>query len=220
MTLHTNLIRAIYCIGRNYKSHARELGNALPTSPVVFLKSPSALRGFADHGQIAYPVEAFDHELELVLHIGSAPKAGETNLLRHVDKIALGLDLTRREVQNRLKKEGLPWTEAKSFRGAAVLSAFVPLPQRGNASAVLELLNTCEFTLWVNGDQRQHGSPRDMTFNAEALLRTISDSHGLFPGDIVFTGTPEGVGPLRVGDRFRVQLIMAGKSTLDEDGVL
>jgi 2-keto-4-pentenoate hydratase/2-oxohepta-3-ene-1,7-dioic acid hydratase in catechol pathway len=206
-------IRAIYCIGRNYGAHAKELGNAVPASPVVFLKSPSAVRGVADQGRIAYLDETFHHEIELVLRIGHAEAAG--SLLNRVDAVALGLDLTRREVQNRLKKEGLPWTEAKSFVGAAVLSSFVPLDEK-----TLSTIEDSEFTLWVNGEKRQHGCPRGMIFNLETLLKTIRDSHGLFPGDILFTGTPEGVGPLRPGDHFRMQLTLNGKSLLDEEGVL
>ncbi len=216
----TQAVRAIYCIGRNFGAHARELGNAIPTSPVVFLKSPSAIRGPAESGRIAYPDETFHHEVELVLHIGSSPAPGEKNLLRHVDQIALGLDLTRREVQNRLKKEGLPWTEAKSFKGAAVLSSFVPLIHRGDPVDTLTRLEAADFTLWVNGERRQHGAPREMTFNLEIILGTINDSHGLFPGDIIYTGTPEGVGPLRVGDGFRLELNLDGKRVINEDGML
>lgn len=118
-------IRAIYCIGRNYGAHAKEMGNAVPSSPVVFLKSPSAVRGPGDQGRIAYPDETYHHEIELALRIGSTDSGG--TLLPRVDAVALGRDLTRREVQNRLKKEGLPWTEAKSFVGAAVLSSFIPV---------------------------------------------------------------------------------------------
>ncbi len=213
-------IRAIYCIGRNFGAHARELGNAVPASPVVFLKSPSAIRGPGETGKIAYPDETFHHEVELVLHIGSSPAAGEKNLIRRVDQIALGLDLTRREVQNRLKKEGLPWTEAKSFKGAAVLSSFIPVNHQGNPAEILARLEASDFTLWVNGDKRQHGSPREMTFNLESLLATINDSHGLFPGDIIYTGTPEGVGPLRVGDGFRLELNLDGKCVINEEGTL
>ncbi len=213
-------IRAIYCIGRNFGAHARELGNAVPSSPVVFLKSPSAVRGLDEPGQIAYPEETFHHELELVLHIGSSPGTGDAHLLRHVDQVALGLDLTRRELQNRLKKAGLPWTEAKSFKGAAILSSFVQLLHVGPASDTLSRLEAAHFTLWVNGEKRQHGSPREMTFNLESLLATINDSHGLFPGDIIYTGTPEGVGPLRLGDSFRMQFVLDGKCALDEEGTL
>lgn len=213
-------IRAIYCIGRNFGAHARELGNAIPASPVVFLKSPSAIRSPDETGKIAYPDETFHHEVELVLHIGSSPAEGEKHLLRHVDQIALGLDLTRREVQNRLKKEGLPWTEAKSFKGAAVLSSFVPLIHKGNPTDILARLEAADFTLWVNGERRQHGTPREMTFNLESVLTTINESHGLFPGDIIYTGTPEGVGPLRVGDGFRMELNLDGKRVIHEDGVL
>lgn len=214
------LVRGIYCIGRNYGAHARELGNAIPSSPVVFLKSPSAVRGFSDAGAIAWPEETFHHEVELVLRIGNAKRTPDTDLLDLVDAVALGLDLTRREVQTRLKKEGLPWTEAKSFRGAAILTEFVALPAAATGEARLELLRNCEFRLWVNGEERQHGSPRDMIFDPGALLRFIDSSHGLYPGDILFTGTPEGVGPLRRGDSMRAQLMIDGHVAIDEKGTL
>jgi len=220
--------RAIYCIGRNYGAHARELGNAIPASPVVFLKSPSAVRGLAEAGKIAYPDETFHHEVELVLRIGqgSAENAGEpgTFLMDRIDAVALGLDLTRREVQTRLKKEGLPWTDAKSFTGSAVLSSFAELPASVTGQARMDQIAGSRFTLWVNGERRQHGTPRDMIFDLETVLRCIQSSHGLFPGDIIFTGTPEGVGPLRVGDKIRVQLATGPDAkpeiAIDESGTL
>lgn len=215
--------RAIYCIGRNYGAHARELGNAVPTSPVVFLKSPSAVRGFEETGRIAYPDETFHHEVELVLRVGPAAQLASqspASLLDLVDSVALGLDLTRREVQTRLKKEGLPWTDAKSFKGAAILSGFVPLPASVKGTGRLGLLASSDFTLWINGEKRQHGTPRDMIFDLEKVLGCIDASHGLFPGDLIFTGTPEGVGPLRAGDTMRAQLVMDGTVVLDESGVL
>lgn len=208
--------RAIYCIGRNYGAHARELGNALPAAPIVFLKSPSAIRGLADAGVLAYPDETFHHEAELVLRMGP----GKGPLVSRIASVGLGLDLTRREEQNRLKKEGLPWTSAKSFKGSAVLTSFQELPANLDTVSIESLLRGARFTLWINGEKRQEGSPAEMIFNFSQLLATLDASHGLFDGDIIFTGTPEGVGPVRLGDKIRLQLLLDGKTVIDESGVL
>ncbi|MEY4632397.1 MAG: hypothetical protein RIQ81_2517 [Pseudomonadota bacterium] len=211
-----NDIRAIYCIGRNYGAHARELGNALPAAPIVFLKSPAALRGLKDEGVLAYQDETFHHEAELVLRVGPGSGASPAR----IEAVALGLDLTRREEQNRLKKEGLPWTSAKSFKGAAVLTGFTKLPANIDAGGIKSMLDAARFTLWVNGEQRQQGCPADMMFPCSHLLAVLDASHGLREGDIIFTGTPEGVGPVRRGDKIRLQLVLEGKTAIDESGVL
>jgi fumarylpyruvate hydrolase len=220
--------RAIYCIGRNYGAHAKELGNAIPDSPVVFLKSPAAIRSLQDRGLIAYPTETFHHELELVLKIGPAKKANRDflsnddvfRLLERIEAVALGIDLTRREVQNRLKKEGLPWTDAKSFKGSAVLTGFHPLPTGMEPGEISKLIDSCRFKLWINNELRQEGSPHEMIFPCQKLLSVLQTSHGLHVGDIIFTGTPHGVGPIRIGDRIRMQLFMKEKPVIDESGEL
>ena len=212
-------IHAIYCIGRNYGAHAKELGNAIPESPVVFLKSPAAVRGLQESGKIAYPSEIFHHELELVLQIGASIPGSSGDILTRIKAIGLGLDITRREVQNRLKKEGLPWTDAKSFRGSAVLGSFLELPANLSAAQIADMINSASFSLWVNGELRQKGSPCDMIFSCDKLLMTLQTSHGLHHGDLIFTGTPEGVGPLKAGDTIRMQLISGEKVVIDESGV-
>lgn len=211
-------IHAIYCIGRNYGAHAKELGNAIPESPVVFLKSPAAVRGLQDSGKIAYPSETFHHELELVLQIGPSLTNGSEKILTRIKAFGLGLDITRREVQNRLKKEGLPWTDAKSFRGSAVLTSVAELPRGTDIPSIESTIATSSFSLWVNGELRQKGSPRDMLFPCEKILIALQASHGLHDGDLVFTGTPEGVGPLRAGDTIRMQLTCGKEIVIDESG--
>ena len=110
-------VRNVYCIGRNYADHARELGNEVPSAPIVFLKTTTSLRPLAT-GDLAYDGETFHHEAELVVLVGQDIKLGEKGDWRAVSAVGLGLDLTRREVQNQLKAKGLPWTAAKSFAGS------------------------------------------------------------------------------------------------------
>jgi 2-keto-4-pentenoate hydratase/2-oxohepta-3-ene-1,7-dioic acid hydratase in catechol pathway len=194
-------VGTVYAIGRNYAAHARELGNAIPDDPVVFLKARTAVRGLQP-APVAFD-ETFHHEVELVLRIGRPVPLGGAGSWDDVGQLALGLDLTRREVQARCKEKGLPWTPSKSFAGSAVLGPFLPLAQVGDPA-------TIRFSLAVNGEARQHGDPAMMLFPVPTILRYLASLAPLEPGDLVFTGTPEGVGPLRVGDRFRMELHASG----------
>jgi 2-keto-4-pentenoate hydratase/2-oxohepta-3-ene-1,7-dioic acid hydratase in catechol pathway len=186
----------IYCIGRNYAEHAAELNNAVPTEPVVFLKSEAALRGPQER-RLAFATETFHHEAELVLKIARNAPLGSAGDWDLVTEVALGLDLTRRGVQTELKAKGLPWTSAKSFAGAAVLTDFIPVSSLARRDAV-------EFTLTVNGELRQQGNTKDMIFGVAAILTHLLRSQALAAGDLVYTGTPKGVGPLRQGDAFEL----------------
>ncbi|WP_141732552.1 fumarylacetoacetate hydrolase family protein [Oligoflexus tunisiensis] len=185
----------IYCIGRNYADHAKELNNEIPAEPVVFLKAPSALRALAE-GPLAFPDETFHHELELVLLVGQHLKAQSEVGPDSVAAVTLGLDLTRRAVQDQLKKKSLPWTIAKSFAGSAVLAPFV--------SARGLDLTRIDLQLEVNGEVKQVGHTRDMMFPCSTILHYLVTLQNLYPGDLVFTGTPAGVGPVRRGDQLRV----------------
>ena len=187
-------VQNIYCIGRNYAEHAAELNNPLPDEPVVFLKSVASLRGLGEAGVIGFPDETFHHEAELVLYIGKTVVESKDCNWNAVSHLALGLDLTRREVQNEMKQKGLPWTRAKSFLGSAVVSAFVE-------KEALDYKKSIEFELKINGDLRQSGQTSMMLFNIEAMLSTLVKLHPLEAGDLVFTGTPKGVGPVRRGDK-------------------
>jgi 2-keto-4-pentenoate hydratase/2-oxohepta-3-ene-1,7-dioic acid hydratase in catechol pathway len=199
---HQQAVRNVYCIGRNYAEHARELGNELPSSPVVFLKSTSSLRGLTAV-EIAHSGESFHHEAELVVLVGSEiPLHGGAGW-ETVSALGLGLDLTRREVQNQLKAKGLPWTEAKSFAGSGVLTPFVPKNRFTD-------LNHIEFSLTVAGELRQRGDTRMMLSDVPQLLTHLASSHPLQVGDIVYTGTPAGVGPVRRGDQFVLEFSQLG----------
>lgn len=190
-------IGSIYCIGRSYAEHAVELNNPVPQEPVIFLKSAASLRGMADQGRIAFPDETFHHEAEVVLVIGKSVTCEEDCSWNSVSHVALGLDLTRREVQQHLKEKGLPWTTAKSFLGSAVLSPLVPVESVKNKSGIL-------FQLTVNDELRQDGDTSMMLFKVEVLLKALLKLHPLEKGDVIYTGTPRGVGPLKAGDRFQL----------------
>ena len=186
--------RTIYGIGRNYAEHARELANEIPSEPIVFLKSISSLRPLHEGG-LGHPDEIFHHEAEVVLLIGKPLRLGRKATWDDVSAIGLGLDLTRREAQAALKAKGLPWTKAKSFMGAAPVSPFVPLE-------TFQKPDEIQFSLHVGGVLRQQGNTREMLNSATAIMNHLLEFTPLYPGDLIFTGTPPGVGPIRKGDSF------------------
>jgi 2-keto-4-pentenoate hydratase/2-oxohepta-3-ene-1,7-dioic acid hydratase in catechol pathway len=197
----------VWCVGRNYRKHAAELGNEVPSTPLIFLKATSSIRPLAS-GPLAHASEEFHHEAELVLLVGKLiPLRGlpRPELLGCVQAVGLGIDLTRRGVQSELKKQGLPWLMAKSFAGAAPVSEFVSVYD----------LEQIEFSLKVNGEQRQYARVSDMIFDVPTLLSYLASSHELLPGDLIFTGTPEGVGPLRKGNRFQLAFEKGASGVFD-----
>jgi 2-keto-4-pentenoate hydratase/2-oxohepta-3-ene-1,7-dioic acid hydratase in catechol pathway len=189
--------KTVFCIGRNVFAHAVELGNEAPSEPLVFMKSVGALRPLDATGVIAYPDETFHHEAEAVVVVGQPVPLGATVGWEAVEGVALGLDLTRRPVQNQLKKKGLPWILAKSFQGAAPLGPVVPLDRFSDPDAL-------RFTLHVEGELRQTGDLSGLSFPIPELLTRLASIQPLVPGDLVFTGTPAGVADFRVGDRFEL----------------
>lgn len=185
-------VQRIFCVGRNYASHAAELGNAVPVEPVIFMKPPTAIvsAGNAillprDHGAVHF-------ETEVVLLVG---RDGAESV-NDIAGIALGLDLTLRDEQAKLKSRGLPWELAKAFDGSAPLGDFVVPP--GDFSDV-------EFECRVNGERHQHGRMRDMLFPVPRIIAFLASRFRLRRGDLVFTGTPEGVGPLVPGDAVELE---------------
>jgi 2-keto-4-pentenoate hydratase/2-oxohepta-3-ene-1,7-dioic acid hydratase in catechol pathway len=188
--------RTIYGIGRNYREHAAELNNDLPSEPIVFLKHLSSLRPL-ERGPLAYPGEVFHHEAEVVLLVGRGLKIGQRASWKDISAIALGLDLTRREAQAALKAKGLPWTKAKAFDGAAPVSSFVPRQRFLSPDNI-------QFTLHIDGELRQKGHTKDMIFSVESIINHLLTFTSLYEGDIVFTGTPSGVGPISHGDSFKL----------------
>lgn len=184
----------LVCIGRNYAKHAAELGNAVPKTPMIFLKPATAL--IPDGSEIVIPAASNDvhHEVELVCLIGRQGKdIPESEALDHVAGYAVGLDMTARDIQQRAKEKGHPWSVAKGFDTFAPLGAFLP------ASAVADPQDL-SIQLRVNGELRQDGHTGDMIFPVRHLIAHASSIFTLMPGDLLYTGTPEGVGPVTPGD--------------------
>lgn len=182
-------VGAIWCIGRNYAEHAKELGNEAPTSPIVFLKPASSL--MLDGGVLRLPPDSrrVDHEVELVVAAG-------LSLM-----MAVGIDFTARDLQEADKKKGLPWTSAKGRPGFAAVGNFVPLTM------------PCDLELSVDGAVRQRGNTKDMIFPIEKIIDHLDRTYGLAEGDLIFTGTPAGVAPLAAGARVEA-LLNGGESRL------
>lgn len=188
----------VFCVGRNYAAHIAELGNRPEQAPLVFLKPTSALLNAGT--PIVLPAFSNDvhYEAELVLLIGQGGKhIAQENALDHVAACGLGLDLTARDVQSKAKAGGLPWLLAKGFDGAACVSGFVPLRNVGP-------LESFEFEMHLNGQRKQHGLVKNMLFSIPYLVHYLSTVFTLQAGDLIFTGTPEGVGPLVQGDKVRL----------------
>ncbi|GFO61644.1 acylpyruvase [Geomonas silvestris] len=201
-------IGKILCIGRNYVDHIKELGNEMPERPVIFMKPASSVIGEGE--QIVIPSYSSDchHEAELALLIGTGGKhipAGEA--LSHLAGFGVAIDLTLRDVQAEQKKKGLPWEIAKGFDTACPLSEFVPAAAVGNPQDVL-------ITLSVNGELRQNGSTALMMHRIPELISYLSGIFTLEPGDIILTGTPAGVGPIKSGDRLVAEIAQVGRLTV------
>ena len=184
----------LICIGRNYGDHARELGNEVPDEPVIFLKPASAL--LEPGADFAFPAFTADihFELELVVRISVEAKGVRAEAAgQYFDAVGLGIDFTARAVQSELKAASLPWEKAKAFDGSAAVGELVDVREVGDLDAV-------EFTLEVNGERRQFGRTSHMLFPVRRLVAEASRYFTLEPGDLLFTGTPAGVGPVRSGD--------------------
>ena len=184
----------IFCIGRNYVAHIEELGHPNDGDCVVFMKPPSCL---VDPGQALHlPRDrgAVHHEAELVVQLaGGGANIAEANALQHVGGITLGLDLTLRDEQNRLRADGKPWELAKAFDQAAPMGELRGLSADDDLSAF-------RFECLVNGQTRQQGHTAKMLFPVARIISILSQTWALAAGDLIFTGTPEGVGPLLAGD--------------------
>jgi len=197
---HAVTVGKMLCLGRNYVAHAAEMKAEVPRLPVVFLKPSSALP--AEPGKVRFPAFARElhHEVELVVMIGSRAKnVTAESAMRHVAGYAVGLDMTLRDIQAEAKRQGLPWTVSKAFDDSAPVSPFVA-PERVSDPHDLVL------RLKVNGALRQRSSTGMMIFRIPEIIAYLSTVFTLDPGDLVFTGTPEGVGPVARGDLLEAEL--------------
>lgn len=196
----------IVCVGRNYAEHARELNNPLPAAPLLFIKPATSAADLSRPLALARRDEPVHFETELALLIGKRlSDAGPEQAERAVAGIGLGLDLTLRELQSRLKDRGHPWEIAKAFDGACPLSPFMALDAVPDWPAL-------RFTLSINGELRQRGLVSDMLFPIPELLAEMSRHFTLLPGDVVLTGTPAGVGVLEAGAELTFTLEGGGES--------
>jgi 2-keto-4-pentenoate hydratase/2-oxohepta-3-ene-1,7-dioic acid hydratase in catechol pathway len=199
----------IYCIGRNFAKHVAELGNPSASKPIVFLKTASSLRSFQS-GLTAFKEEVFHHEAELVLKIGLNHDLNQQYQPESIESIAFGIDLTRRARQNELKASQHPWTESKSFLGSGLVGQFHPF-------SIFSELKSIRFKFELNGHVKQQGDTDSMLFNFKHIVEYINQFSPLKAGDLIFTGTPEGVGEIKHGDQFQFsfpQLGITEKGTL------
>lgn len=187
----------IICIGRNYAEHAKELNNAIPTEPVFFMKPDTAL--LKDSEPFYYPEFTKDlhHEIEIVLKITKVGKhIKEEFAHKYFDEIGLGIDFTARDLQTKAKEKGLPWEKAKAFDSSAPIGKFI-------SKSLLPDLSDINFELKINGESRQRGNTKDLLFSFDKIISYVSQFVTLKVGDLIYTGTPEGVGAVQIGDKLQ-----------------
>lgn len=187
----------LICIGRNYAEHIKELENERPDAPVVFIKPDSSVLLKKQPFFIPEFSNDVHHEVELLIKIKKIGKHIDRQFAhKYYDEIGLGIDFTARDLQSKLKKKGLPWEKAKSFDGAAVIGKWVPKEQFAN-------LNDLNFTLEKNGNKVQVGNTSHMLWKIDELIEYVSKYFTLKIGDIIFTGTPAGVGAVKTNDQLK-----------------
>jgi acylpyruvate hydrolase len=197
----------IIAIGRNYAEHIEELKNERPIAPVVFLKPDTAL--LKNNSPFYHPdfSENIHHEVELVLKISKEGKHIQKKFShRYFEEIGIGIDFTARDLQDKCKAKGLPWEIAKAFNGSAPIGEFLPIPS-------FKDLNDINFRLLINGQEKQKGNTAMMLFDFETIIEYVSKFFTLKKGDLIYTGTPAGVGKVNIGDR--LEAFIEGKKLLD-----
>jgi len=199
----------IICIGRNYAEHAKELNNPIPAEPLFFLKPDSAI--IRNNRPFFYPgfSKEIHHEVELVLKINKLGKnIAERFAHKYYNDIGIGIDFTARDIQKECKAKGLPWEKAKAFDGSAPIGKFLP-------KSSLTDLNTINFHLDINQKTVQKGNTEDLLFSFDAIISYVSKFFTLKIGDLIFTGTPAGVGAVKVGDH--LECFIEDKKLLEFD---
>ena len=191
-------IHRIYCVGRNYEDHAKEMGHSGREPPFFFMKPADAvvLVGAGETTPLPYPslTSNLHHEVELVVAIG---KGGQTiraaDAIEHIFGYAVGLDMTRRDLQGEMKKQGRPWCIGKAFEASAPIGPITPTQQAGDVTHA-------EISLTVNGEERQRSTIASLIWNISETIEQLSTAWTLQPGDLIYTGTPAGVGAVVRGD--------------------
>jgi 2-keto-4-pentenoate hydratase/2-oxohepta-3-ene-1,7-dioic acid hydratase in catechol pathway len=184
----------IICVGRNYAAHAKELNNAVEEEPVIFLKPDTALLNNNQDFYLPDFSNDIHYETEVVVKINKAGKhIDEKFAHRYYDSVSLGIDFTARDLQSMLKAKGLPWERAKAFDGSAVIGSFLPLADVG-------IISDLSFSMNLNGQQVQSANTSEMVFSVDKVIAFVSRFITLKTGDLIYTGTPQGVGKVNVGD--------------------
>lgn len=197
----------IICVGRNYAAHAKELNNLVPKEPVIFLKPDTAL--LPKSMPFFYPSFSTDvhYESELVVKINRVGKnISQKFAHKYYSEFSVGIDFTARDLQATYKEKGLPWERAKAFDGSAPVGQFINKKDLADSSNL-------NFSLRINGAQRQAGNTSDMLFSIDSIIQYVSQFFTLKIGDLIFTGTPEGVGPIKIGDT--LEAFLESKKVLD-----
>lgn len=198
----------IFCVGRNYVEHAKELNNEVPEDPVIFMKAPTAL--LKDGAPLYYPdfTKDLHYEGELVVKIcKNGKKIAPKFAHKYYEEVSLGFDFTARDLQSKLKAKGLPWELAKAFDGAAALGSFV------HKDAAINADGHFHFTIEKNGATVQRGNTGMMLFSIDTIISFLSQYFSLQKGDLIYTGTPAGVGPVEQGDT--LSGLLAGQKLIE-----
>jgi len=197
-------VQRIYCVGRNYEEHAKEMGFSGREAPFFFLKPANALLAAAEGetARMPYPslTKNLHHEVELVVAIGLGGKnIAAADAARHIFGYAVGLDMTRRDLQNEMKKQGRPWSIGKAFEHSAPIGPITPAAQAGLAAQA-------EIVLEVNGSVRQHSNTSKLIWSIPEIIEHLSAAWELRAGDLIYTGTPEGVAAVVPGDHLHARV--------------
>ncbi|MEO8822921.1 MAG: fumarylacetoacetate hydrolase family protein [Ginsengibacter sp.] len=190
----------IFCIGRNYAEHAKEMGNGVPEEPIIFMKPKSAL--VQGHTPFYYPefTNELHYEVELVVRISKNGKyIQEKHASNYYNAISVGIDFTARDIQQQLKEKGLPWEKAKAFDNSAAVGKFVDITSATNKKNL-------NFSLLKNKEVVQKVNSSEMIFSIDQIIANISNYFSINIGDLIYTGTPSGVGECMVGDMFEAFL--------------
>ncbi len=190
----------IICIGRNYAEHAKEMNSPVPTEPIFFLKPDTAI--IRDNQPFYYPdfSKEIHYEVELVIKINKVGKNIDAQFAhKYYDEIGIGIDFTARDIQANCKEKGLPWEKAKAFDGSAPIGKFI------DKKKIVDQ-NNIHFKLLLNGNSVQEGNTKDLLFTFDTLIAYVSRFFTLKTGDLIYTGTPEGVGPVAIGDKLEASI--------------